>query len=78
MHLAPEAAVAGPIAAIRDGDIIDIDVVNQSISVQLTAEELSERLTDWQAPPRRKKGYLSIYQKVVQQADKEAVLTTEE
>jgi dihydroxy-acid dehydratase len=78
LHLAPEAAVAGPIAAIRDGDIIDIDVVKRSISVQLTDKELSERLTNWQAPPRRKKGFLSIYQKLVQQADKGAVLTTDE
>ena len=78
MHLAPEAAVAGPIAAIQDGDIIDIDVVKRSISVQLSDKELSERLTDWQAPPRRKKGFLSIYQKLVQQADKGAILTTDE
>lgn len=78
LHLSPEAAVAGPIAAIQDGDIIDIDVAKRSISVQLTDKELSERLTDWQAPPRRKKGFLSIYQKLVQQADKGAILTTDE
>jgi len=78
LHLAPEAAVAGPIAAIQNGDIIDIDVVKRSISVQLTDKELRERLTDWQAPARHKKGFLSIYQKLVQQADKGAILTTEE
>jgi len=78
LHLAPEAAVAGPIAAIQDGDIIDIDVVKRSISVQLTDKELAERLTDWQAPARHKKGFLSIYQKLVQQADKGAILTTDE
>lgn len=78
LHLAPEAAVGGPIAAVHDGDIIDIDVVKRSISVQLAEDEISNRLADWQPPPRHKKGFLSIYQKLVQQADKGAVLTTEE
>lgn len=78
LHLAPEAAIAGPIAAVQDGDIIDIDVAKRSISVQLSKKELSDRLTDWQAPPRRKKGFLSIYQKLVQQANKGAVLMTDE
>lgn len=78
LHLAPEAAVGGPIAAVHDGDIIDIDVVKRSISVQLAEDEISNRLVDWQPPPRHKKGFLSIYQKLVQQADKGAVLTTEE
>ena len=44
LHLAPEAAVGGPIAAVHDGDIIDIDVVKRSISVQLAEDEISNRL----------------------------------
>ncbi|MBT8361771.1 MAG: dihydroxy-acid dehydratase [Desulfobacterales bacterium] len=78
LHLAPEAAVGGPIAALQDGDIIDIDVVTRSISVQLSEEELQNRLADWRPPARHKKGFLSIYQKLVQQADKGAVLSTDE
>ena len=78
LHLAPEAAVGGPLAAVQDGDIVDIDVVNRSISVQLTEAEITKRLVDWQAPPRHKRGFLAIYQKLVEQADKGAVLTTNE
>ncbi len=56
LHLAPEAAVGGPIAAVHDGDIIDIDVVKHCrISVQLAEDEISNRLVDWQPPPRTKR-----------------------
>ena len=51
-HVAPEAARRGPIAALRDGDMIVIDVQNKRLEVEeLTAEDMEERLANWQAPP---------------------------
>jgi dihydroxy-acid dehydratase len=74
LHLTPEAAVGGPLAAVRDGDPIEIDVAARRISLLLPEEEIRARLTEWTPPPRFKKGFLSIYQQLVQQADKGAVL----
>ena len=75
LHVAPEAAVGGPLAAVQDGDPIEIDVAARRISLLLPEEEIRVRLVDWTPPPRVKKGFLSIYQQLVQQADKGAVLT---
>jgi dihydroxy-acid dehydratase len=49
-HVAPEAAVGGPIAAVREGDTIVIDIPNRSLSMELTEDEVRERLHDWQPP----------------------------
>ncbi len=49
-HVAPEAAVGGPIAAVRDGDIIEFDIPNRKLTVEITAEEIAERLKGWKAP----------------------------
>jgi dihydroxy-acid dehydratase len=75
LHLAPEAAVGGPLAAVRDGDPIEIDIVARRIELLLPEEEIRTRLSEWTPPPRVKKGFLSIYQQLVQQADKGAVLS---
>ena len=61
-HVGPEAAVGGPIALIKDGDVITIDAINGSIDVKLTDEELVARKKDWQ--PREShatSGYLWKY-----------------
>ena len=76
LHAAPEAAVGGPLAAVRDGDSIEIDVPARRISLLLSEEDIKARLSGWTAPPGVKKGFLSIYQQLVQQADKGAVLAT--
>jgi dihydroxy-acid dehydratase len=49
-HVAPEAARGGPLALVRDGDTIAIDVDAKSLTVELSDEELAARLVDWQAP----------------------------
>jgi len=52
-HVAPEAFVGGPIAAVREGDIIHIDIANRKLDVEITAEEIAERLKGFTPPPLR-------------------------
>ena len=68
-HISPEAAEGGPIAAVRDGDIITIDVENKRLDVDLSPEELEARLKDWIRPPQKElKGILGIYAKLAASA----------
>jgi dihydroxy-acid dehydratase len=61
-HVAPEAFADGPIAAIEDGDRIEIDIAERSMNVDLTDEEIEERLADWSAPePNYDSGVLAKY-----------------
>ena len=74
-HISPEAAVKGPIAAVRNGDIISIDIPNCKINVQLSDEEIKNRLE--QLPPfepKIKKGWLVRYSQFVTSANTGAVL----
>ena len=74
-HVSPEAAVGGPIALIEEGDIIKIDINNNSINVDLTDEELAARKAKWQpTEPNVKTGYLNRYAQLVTSANKGAVL----
>ncbi|MDO5847910.1 MAG: dihydroxy-acid dehydratase [Methanobrevibacter sp.] len=73
-HISPEAMAGGPIGAIRDGDIIEIDINNRSINVDLTDEEIASRLAEMEYPEKDVDGWLSIYQKLVSSADKGAIL----
>lgn len=74
-HVSPEAMVGGPIAAVRDGDIIHINIPEGKLDAQLSQEEISSRLQAWKAPePRIKTGYLGRYARLVSSADKGAVL----
>ena len=73
-HVAPEAVDGGPIAFIRDGDIIKIDVPNRALDVLVDASELEARKADWKLPePRYTTGVLAKYTKLVQGADMGAV-----
>jgi dihydroxy-acid dehydratase len=73
-HVAPEAAVGGPIAALRDGDIVTIDVDKRRLEVQLTAAQMEERLKGWKAPaPRYTKGVFAKYAANVSSAAEGAV-----
>jgi len=74
-HVAPEAARRGPIAALRDGDMIVIDVHNKRLDVEeLTAEDMDERLANWQAPASRfPPGVFTKYAAVVSSASEGAV-----
>jgi dihydroxy-acid dehydratase len=68
-HIAPEAVDAGPIAFVRDGDLIRVDIPSRSLDLLVDADELEARRTDWQPlPPRYTRGVLAKYQKLVKSA----------
>jgi dihydroxy-acid dehydratase len=74
-HIAPEAARGGPIAAVRDGDVIELDVDARELRVVLSADELEARLRDVVPPaPRYRKGVLARYAAGVASASRGAVL----
>ncbi len=74
-HIAPEAAAGGPLAVVRDGDIIEIDIPNEKLNILLSPEELRERLEAWELPQKKvEKGYLAIYSRLAKSADKGAAL----
>ncbi len=74
-HISPEAMVGGPIGLLKDGDIIEIDIPNNKISVKLSDDELAERKKTWKPPkPRITKGYLAKYASMATSADTGAVL----
>lgn len=76
-HISPEAIAGGPVAIVKDGDIIDIDIPNRSLNVRLTEEEIRDRLRNWKAPePKLKKGVLTIYSRLTEQAEKGASINT--
>ncbi len=75
-HISPEAAENGPIAALRNGDIISYDIPNHKIEVKISHEELTERLNGLpEFEPKIKKGYLNRYARLVTNASKGAVLS---
>jgi len=74
-HVAPEAARGGPIAALRDGDVVELDVDARTLSVALSEDEIAARLADLtQPPPRYAKGVLARYAACVSSASEGAVL----
>jgi dihydroxy-acid dehydratase len=74
-HLVPEAVDGGPIAVIRDGDMIDIDIPARTLNVEVSAGEIEGRLAGWTPPaPKVTKGYLAHFAKHVTGADKGAYL----
>ncbi|OOE13805.1 dihydroxy-acid dehydratase [Fictibacillus arsenicus] len=74
-HISPEAAQGGPIAFIESGDPILIDLVNRSIHVMLTEDELNKRKENWVKPePKIKKGYLARYAALVTSANTGGIL----
>jgi dihydroxy-acid dehydratase len=74
-HISPEAAGGGPIALVREGDIIRVDIKNKKIDVLVSQEEMSRRRSCWNPPePKIKSGYLARYAKLVTSASTGAVL----
>jgi dihydroxy-acid dehydratase len=73
-HVSPEAMEDGPIAAIQNGDIIEIDIENRYINVELSDEEIEVRLKEVKHPEREVTGWLKLYQKLVHSADTGAIL----
>ena len=75
-HVAPEAAQGGPIAAVRDGDIIVFDLQARELRVELGEAEMAERMRGWQAPaPRYATGVMAKYTRLVGSAAEGAVTT---
>lgn len=74
-HCSPEAAVGGPIALVKEGDIITLDIDNYKIKLEVSDEELEKRRAEWKAPqPKVSSGYLARYARFVSSADKGAIL----
>jgi dihydroxy-acid dehydratase len=73
-HIAPEASRGGPMAAVRDGDVIVIDVASRTLDVELAGDTLKQRLANWRAPqPRYPSGVLGKYARLVSSASTGAV-----
>jgi dihydroxy-acid dehydratase len=73
-HVAPEAAVGGPIALVQDGDRVVVDIPNRTLELHVPDEELARRRATWQPlPPRYKTGVLAKYAKLVGSAAQGAV-----
>jgi dihydroxy-acid dehydratase len=74
-HVSPEAAKGGPIAVVKDGDKILIDIPKRNLELLIPKTELNKRLKVWKPPkPKVKRGYLTRYARMVQSADKGAIL----
>jgi dihydroxy-acid dehydratase len=75
-HVAPEAAVGGPIAAVREGDTITFDVASRRLDLQVSDDEVRERMRDWSPPPTRyPTGVFAKYMAMVGSASHGAVTT---
>jgi dihydroxy-acid dehydratase len=75
-HVAPEAQLGGPIAAVREGDTITFDIPKRELRLEVPAEEIAKRLGEWKAPEARyKRGVFAKYAKSVRSASEGAVTT---
>lgn len=73
-HVAPEAARGGPIAAVREADMIVFDVENRRVDLEVTDREISDRLSEWKAPePKYKTGVFAKYAAMVSSASEGAI-----
>ena len=74
-HVAPEAAVGGPIAAVREGDMIIFDIENRTLTLDVPDEVIAERLRDWKAPPPNyARGVMAKYARLVGSAAEGALV----
>ena len=74
LHVAPESAAGGPLALVRTGDVIELDVPARRLHLDVSEAELAKRRAEWVAPEPPKRGYYKLYVEHVQQADKGADL----
>jgi dihydroxy-acid dehydratase len=75
LHTAPEAAAGGPLALVRDGDLITLDVAARQLHLHVDEAELARRRAKWQPPtPKLDSGYWKLYTDHVLQADEGADL----
>jgi dihydroxy-acid dehydratase len=73
-HISPEAMEKGPISALKDGDVIKIDMNNRILEAEVEDAELKKRLENVVMPDKKVKGWLSRYRKMASSADKGAIL----
>jgi len=74
-HISPEAAEGGPIAFVQDGDIIELDMNNRTITLEVSDEELERRRSEWKGfEPKIKRGYLARYSAMVTNASQGGVM----
>ncbi len=74
-HISPEAAEGGPLAAVRDGDRITIDIPRRQLQLHVAEPEIQQRLAQWQRPPLRlTSGYLALYARLAESADQGAII----
>ncbi len=74
-HVSPEAAEGGPLALVRDGDSITIDIPRRNLQLHVSDEEIRKRKATWKRPePKFKKGYLALYSRLAESADKGAII----
>ena len=76
-HISPEAAEGGPMAFVKDGDQIRIDVDNRTIDLLVDNKELERRKSQWSYTPKNVSGYMARYRKLASSAGKGAVLSTD-
>jgi dihydroxy-acid dehydratase len=73
-HVAPEAFVGGPIAAVHEGDIVIMDIDSRSLNIDVSDEEIAARLKLWTQPePRYTSGVMAKYASLVSQANEGAI-----
>jgi len=78
-HVSPEAAAGGPIAALREGDVIVIDIEKRRLDVELSDKEIKARLAEWRPPsPRYTSGVFHKYAALVSSASEGAVTSMTE
>ena len=69
LHISPESAVGGPLALVKNGDVIELDVAARKLHLQVSDEELARRRASWTAPVQPfKRGFTKLYQAHVTQA----------
>jgi dihydroxy-acid dehydratase len=74
-HISPEAAEGGPLAIVRDGDTITIDIPRRELRLHVSDEEIQARLKQWQRPPMKfTNGYLALYARLAESADLGAII----
>jgi len=76
-HISPEAAAGGPIALVRDGDRITIDITKKTLTLHVDDEELKRRRSEWVYTPKKLTGSLARYAALVTSADKGGVLSVD-
>ncbi len=69
LHVSPESAIGGPLALVRDGDLIEVDIDSRRLHLEVTDEELAARRADWKAPEKKfERGYGKLYGEEITQA----------